>query len=139
MDATVFEGKNKYGIGICIRDENGVYKGGKAMWFYGSPNPQETEAMDLVQALKFLNEKNLTLAVIEIDYLSIENGVNNYSTPKNELGVILSQYRTIITHCQSYKISYVRRQTNRVAHSLAQASKLYSSSHFHDLSTFIMK
>lgn len=56
VDAALFALDNYYGIGMCIRDENGCFMEGKTMWFSGSPETQEDEAMGLLQALKLLKD-----------------------------------------------------------------------------------
>lgn len=33
VDAAIFEDDNKYGVGICVRDDRGIFKSGKTMWF----------------------------------------------------------------------------------------------------------
>ncbi|KAL6513680.1 hypothetical protein OROHE_019540 [Orobanche hederae] len=54
LDAAIFREENKFGGGICVRDENGAFRGAKTMWFYGSPSPREAEATVLLQALHFI-------------------------------------------------------------------------------------
>lgn len=49
VEAAVYSEKNKYGVGLCIRDAGEVFRGGKTMWFYGSLSLQEAEVMSLVQ------------------------------------------------------------------------------------------
>lgn len=51
IDVTIFDSENKYGISMCIRDENNSFVEGKTMWFEGTPEPQEAEVMRLWQTL----------------------------------------------------------------------------------------
>lgn len=125
VNATVFEGENKYGVGFCVEDDRGTFRCGKTMWFQGSPSPQVAEAICLVQGLQVLREKNFTSAIIEIDCFSVVNGVNHNVSLKTEFGILFSNCKTIIAS-----------QTNFVAHSLARASKSksYASAHYHEFS-----
>lgn len=94
------------------------------MWFQGPPSPQEAEAVGLFQALKFLQEKNFSSVDVEMDCLSVMNDVNNNTTINIEICVTFSHCKTIIAQFHSYRISYIRREANLVAHSLARASRL---------------
>lgn len=91
--------------------------------------------MGLLHSLKFLRDLNLRSLFVEMDCFSVVNDVNNFSSINTELGVTISHCTTTITHCQSYRISYVRRQVNFVVHSHVRASRLYVSSHVHDFSS----
>jgi hypothetical protein len=44
-----------------------------------------------------------------------------------EFGAIIDQCRSIINLYENYRVSYVRRQANQVAHELAQASRFIVS------------
>ncbi|KAL6565896.1 hypothetical protein OROHE_004951 [Orobanche hederae] len=134
VDATIFAEDNKFGVGACVRDENGVFRSAKTMWFYGSPSPLEAEAMGLLQSLRFIIEKNFTSVVIELDCQAVVNGITHNLYLNNDVGVILSLCKNILNQFPSYRISYIRRQANLVAHSLARASKFYARSHYYDFS-----
>lgn len=47
VDAALFVSDDKYGIEMCIRDENGCFMERKTMWFNEIPEPQEAETMRL--------------------------------------------------------------------------------------------
>jgi len=53
------------------------------------------------------------------------NAVLGNSSYVNELGILLSNYRTLLFSNASYALTYVRRQANRVTHNLSQASILH--------------
>ena len=55
------------------------------------------------------------------------NVVFSNSPYVNELGSLLSNYRALLFSNATYALAYVRRQANRVAHNLAQASILHVS------------
>ncbi|MCI38791.1 60S ribosomal protein L23, partial [Trifolium medium] len=41
VDAAIFKDHGCYGVGICLRGENGEFIAAKTAWFYGLPQPQE--------------------------------------------------------------------------------------------------
>jgi len=45
----------------------------------------------------------------------------------NELGILLSNCRTLLLSNTNYALAYVKRQANRVAHNLTRASILHAS------------
>lgn len=52
---------------------------------------------------------------------------NNISSCVNELGILLSNCRTLLFSNVSYGIAYVRRQANIVAHNIARAFIIHAS------------
>ncbi|PNX97978.1 60S ribosomal protein l23 [Trifolium pratense] len=51
IDAAIFKDYGCYGVGICLRGDNGEFIAAKTTWFYGLPQPQEAEACGLREAI----------------------------------------------------------------------------------------
>jgi hypothetical protein len=64
---------------------------------------------------------------IETDCIQVVQGVEGKVRNNREFGVIIDKCKSLLCHFQNCRVSYVRRQANRVAHELAQAARLYVS------------
>jgi len=69
---------------------------------------------------------------IELDCKLVVDGILDKSTNQSEFGKIMSDCMMLLSNYPNFKISFVKRQANFVAHSLARASKLYASCHVFD-------
>jgi ribonuclease HI len=117
---------------MCLRDENGHFIAAKTAWFHGLAQPQEAEARGLKEAIIWLGNRGLTDVSIELDCKQVVDGISNNIGTNSEFGAILRSCKVSLSFFPNFKISYVRRQANNVAHSLARASLSYDSSHCHD-------
>jgi hypothetical protein len=61
--------------------------------------------------------------VIELDCLLVVNAMKCSCTNHSELGNIIEECSRMLGNDANFKISFVKRQTNFVAHTLARASK----------------
>jgi len=55
------------------------------------------------------------------------------SNNQSDFGHIISSCRSLLNQFRNFKISFVRRQGNYVAHTLARASNLDACHHIYDL------
>jgi hypothetical protein len=96
--------------------------------------PQETEAIGLYEALFWLRELGIQCVTIKLGCKSVVDGVVGNLTNVAEYGTIIKKCKTLLNCLQNFKISFIRRQTNLVAHTLARASWSYASSTIFNLS-----
>lgn len=47
VDASLFE-DNRFGIGLCIQNSEGLFVKVKSAWYYGTPQPHEVEALGVM-------------------------------------------------------------------------------------------
>ena len=66
--------------------------------------------------------------IFESDSNCVVNAINSSIMP-NELGGIVYKCRSILSENTDYKVVSIRRQVNKVAHSLTRASLSYTSPH----------
>jgi hypothetical protein len=69
---------------------------------------------------------------IESDCLQVVQSINAEPTNYSELDSIVDMCRQMLVTYNNWKVSYVRRQANRDAHELAQATRLIASSQFYN-------
>lgn len=124
VDTTLFSQEGKYGIGMCVFEMTEFVKA-NIVTFSGTPLPQEAKAMGFKYAIKWFSELGIQSITIELDCLPAVNGMNGTIKLNSDFGSILISCKTLLSNVQSYRINYIRRQTNLITLSLAKASRLY--------------
>jgi len=69
---------------------------------------------------------------IELDYKQVVDDISNKTGINPELGTILNYCKASLSSLPNFKISFIQRQANNVAHLLAGVSLSYVSPHYHD-------
>jgi hypothetical protein len=64
---------------------------------------------------------------LESDCLQVVQAINRQQNNTSEFGIIIDMCRSLLVTNNNWKVSYVRRQSNRVAHELAQATRFIAS------------
>jgi hypothetical protein len=127
VNAAIFKDRNCYGAGMCIRDYRGNFIGSQTMWKNGSPLPNEAGAWSLKEALHWIKNLGYTNVSIELDCKVVVDGVVGNPNSQTGFGAILSVRKAMLLLLQNLRISFIRRQTNNVAHLLARASLSFAS------------
>jgi len=132
VDASIFKDQGCYGVGMCLRGENGKYISTKTAWFHGIPQPQEAEACSLKEAIIWLGNRGLTAVSIKLDCKQVVEDISNQIGANSELVAIINFCKASLSRLPNFKISFIQRQANNVAHLLARASLSYARSQCHD-------
>ncbi|MCH84206.1 60S ribosomal protein L23 [Trifolium medium] len=94
IGAALFKDQHKFGIGMCIRNDQGIFMRARTMWFNGRiPSPAEAEAWALKEAITWLRELELTQMVIELDCLLVVNAIKDISKDQSEFGNTIEEWR----------------------------------------------
>ncbi|KAK2399385.1 hypothetical protein QL285_049205 [Trifolium repens] len=93
----------------------------------------EAEAYALKEAIIWLGELGLSRVDIELDCLPVVQAINDKSSNQTEFGIIIEDCKILLANYPNFKISFIRRQANFVAHTLARASRSYASHQTFDL------
>jgi len=132
VDAAIFKEQRSFGIGMCIRDSHGNIIKASTKWYDGVPSPSEAEAMGLREAILWLGQLGLSKVRIELDRKLVVDSIFDRTNNQSEFGNIIHMCRSLLQQFSNFKISFVRRQVNYVAHGLARESKLYARHHIFD-------
>jgi ribonuclease HI len=127
VDAACYNELNRYGIAACVRDSQGRFIKAYTRWFEGKPDISEAEALGVLEALRWLQREQMTNVQLETDCLQVIQALHSKTRNNTEFGVVINLCRTLLNSNVNCQASHVRRQANRVAHSLAQATRLYAS------------
>ncbi|KAK2362141.1 hypothetical protein QL285_087230 [Trifolium repens] len=128
IDASFPLGSNRVGIGICIRDDQGVFILAKTEWFTPKCEVHLGEALGFLSALNWVHELNLGPVEFELDSKRVVDSFHSSNQDFTEFGVILNQCKLMFSNFYSNSsVEFVRRQANEVAHNLAKAATLSTS------------
>jgi len=133
VDAALFRQERAFGIGMCLRNSQGHFIKALTKWYNGIPPAQEAEATGLRDANLWLGHLGLSKVHIELDCKLVVDGIVDSSNNQSEFGNIMANCRALLQHFPNFKISFVRRQANYVAHSLARESQLHTRHQVFDL------
>jgi len=120
VDGAIFQVQGCYGIGMCLRGEQGQYIAAKTAWYKGLPQPHEAEAHGLKEAIKWLGTMSQPSMSIELDCKQVVDGISSTLGVNSMFGAILDVCKASLQKFQNFKLSFVRRQANNVAHLLAR-------------------
>lgn len=104
---------------MCLRDSQVQFVSARTAWDPSLPSVIEDEALGLHHALQWLINMDVEIVQIELDCKTVVDGLRNRKGNFTELGVVLNKCRTLLQNFPSYQVSFVRRQANIVAHTLA--------------------
>jgi len=125
VDASSSTSKNKVGIGICIKDDQGHFVLARTEWFLPCIDMHIGEATGLLHVLQWVQELGLN----DIDF-ELDSKFNSKGEDISELGAIIHNCRHIYnSYFTNSCVEFPMRQTNEVAHSLAKAVTSHDSFH----------
>jgi len=110
MDYSLFTNKGCFGIGIYFSDSSGHLVLAHTECF---PSIIPVIAFELVS--------------FESDNQSVVHVVLNDYTYENELGTLVTSFRSFISDHASFNLVFIRRQVNRATHNLARVYVFQSS------------
>jgi ribonuclease HI len=127
IDTACYKDQNIYCVAACIRDAQGRFVRAYVKRFEGCPEIAEAEAMGVCEALQWMHNSHMSNIHVETDCLQVVQAIKTNSRDCTEFGNIISMCRSLINMNQNCQVSYVRRQANRAAHDLAQATRFFAS------------
>jgi len=98
----------------------------------------KAEALGLFKAVQFAIDKNMFSVVFESDSKFVVDMINSAFVPHNETGDIISRCKDLLAARNNYTVRHIRRQANRVAHTIGRASLSHPSPHiFSDVPDYL--
>lgn len=133
VDVAIFQQHSSFGVRLCISDEKGTFLQAKTQWKHGIPVPKEVEAWAFLQSLLWIQQlecHNICIEVATNLWLMI------YTADKiTNVNSILNRCKDLLFNFSNPRVDFVRRQINKVLHSLASASlssaNIYDFYHIH--------
>jgi len=130
IDASFPNNENKIGIGICIRDDEGVFVIARTECLIPKCDVHIGEALGLLTAFQWVHELQLGPIEFELDSKKMVDSFGANRHDSTEFGAIINNCKIMFNHLyENSSVEFVRRQANGVAHELAKAATLSASFH----------
>ena len=128
IDVAFSAHRNRTGIGICLRDEGGVFVLAKTISYFGVYPVDTGEALGLHLALQWVSDMQLDNIDFEVDSKTTKEAIYARREDESELGNIITASRTLLfSKFINSRVEFVRRQANAVAHTLAREATFLAS------------
>jgi ribonuclease HI len=126
VDAAFHQNMNKTSAGWCLRDHLGRFVMAETTWIDGICSIVEGESLALLEALKVLNQRGYSHVIFETDSKSVVDVIHHRRGGCSEFSFIINNIIHILSCNQNFKVKFVKRQANMVAHTLARAAMSWS-------------
>nr|KYP31420.1 hypothetical protein KK1_048281 [Cajanus cajan] len=88
------------------------------------------EAAAMLEAIQYLIHSPYDNVCVETDCKQVADHLNSPQVLHSEYGIIINQCRSLLRSHQNLQVRFIRRQANRVAHTLARVARSSASHHF---------
>jgi ribonuclease HI len=118
-DASVDRKKGRVGLGVIIRDHNGAMWVARSQTRHGFLDPTAAEAWAALLAVQISRDLGICQIQLEGDAKNVVAAVNADGTDESGWGQITEDIRFSLQSIPRWEMGYSRRDTNKVAHVLA--------------------
>jgi ribonuclease HI len=134
VDAALFSNNTMMGYGMCFRDFFGQLLYGKSGYLLSSATVLEAETIALLESINVAISNGWNNVLFETDCKTLVEALYSPIVPTNEFGDLVSCCRSLLASNSDFAVSFIRRQANKVAHTIARASLSHTSPHiFYDV------
>ena len=120
FDSAVFSKDNFSGVGVVIRDENGLVLGSCSKHLPQAYSAVEVEALAAATALALAEDLDMTRVILEGDSLVIIKALREEEQFLSPIGLLLEDVRMLSLSFQQLLYSHTKREGNSVAHNLTR-------------------
>jgi ribonuclease HI len=132
-DASFHGNSNQTSAGWVLRDHMGRFVMAGTTWIQGKCSILEGEAIALHEAIKALEHRRFTHVIFESDSKNVVDAIHNLRFGNSEFSSVICNIRNALSLNQNFKVEFIRRQANMVAHTLARAAILWASRRIFDV------
>ena len=115
-----FAEKKCSGLGVIIRNQEGLVIASMSTRLPQQLQPIEIEALATSKALEFAREVGISKAVLEGDSLLVMKALKTKNAGLAPFGLLIQDSLTLSSGFSKLSYSHTKREGNLVAHSLAQ-------------------
>ncbi|XP_042972982.1 uncharacterized protein LOC122304783 [Carya illinoinensis] len=119
-DAVIDKGNSKLGIGVVIRDSDGLFVVTLCSSMDLDTDPLLGEAVVARRATSFCAELGLNDIILEGDSLAMVKAVQHREDSWSSSGIIIRDVKLMLSKTCHWSIHYVPREVNVIAHHLAK-------------------
>ncbi|KAM6546616.1 hypothetical protein CsatB_027352 [Cannabis sativa] len=124
VDGALFALEGRFGVGLVARDAAGLVIRAVTLLKMGSLQPHEVEAIGIKEALSWIKTNGWNGVILESDCLRVISDIQCNKHMVSPYGHIISECKALCAEIGNISLSFVKRSSNRVAHSLARSSLL---------------
>ncbi|XP_042983235.1 uncharacterized protein LOC122312641 [Carya illinoinensis] len=125
-DAAIDKGSSKVGIGVIVRDSEGLVTASLCSSITLTPDPLLGEAAAALRATTLCAELGLTHIVLEGDALNVVQAVQGVEENWSAVGMVIRDVKSLLSRFQEWSIHHVPRELNVIAHTLAKYALICS-------------
>jgi ribonuclease HI len=119
-DAAEGEKSGHTGLGVVIRDSHGILQGARCATRQGCLDPALDEAVAMLLSIQLCRDLGLTRIHFEGDAKGVVDGINSAEADRGWIGQVIADIKLAIQVFEDWKVSFIRREDNQVANSLAK-------------------
>ncbi|KAL5753363.1 hypothetical protein ACOSQ2_023870 [Xanthoceras sorbifolium] len=119
-DAAVDLNNSCFGLGIIVRNEEGLVLLSSSLFLQAGFLPEIAEATAILRGIQLALDAGLHPFVVESDNLNVVNLILAKEPPRSEIGLVISDILNLLVSVDFISISYVPRTVNSVTHDLAK-------------------
>ena len=120
FDAAVFGASNRFGIGVGIRESNGVVLASFSQKIPQAYKAKEIEVLAALNALSFAFELGFRSTILKGDSLGLIQALKSEESSLSPTGLLIEDVKMFANNFVRFLYSRVKRNDNRIAHSLAK-------------------
>ncbi|KAM6591645.1 hypothetical protein CsatA_014250 [Cannabis sativa] len=125
VDASIFEGQNRFGGAFVVRDHNGLLVEGRTKLYIGNMVPAVVEALSFREALSWIKDHSTNPVWVETDCLLVVQALRSSISLASYFGSVIQECKALLASLRNVDFCFVKRSANKVAHEFARASLLY--------------
>jgi len=127
VDATMFDNNTIMRYGMCFRNSLGQLLLGNSGFLLSFATVLEAKSIALLESIKTSISNGMHTVLFETDCKSLIDALTSPAVHISEFGNLVSQCRRRLSSNPNYVVSFVKRQANRVAHTITRASLSHSN------------
>ena len=120
VDEVVFKERNEFGVGVIIRDVDGLVVAALCKKIHAPLGPLEVEVKAFESSLQFAKDVGLQEFILEGDSLNMVCALQSLSPPSVSVMSIIYGIQSSCNDVRKVLFSYACRQGNRPAHILVK-------------------
>ena len=120
FEGAIFKESNTRGIGVVIRDNNGMVIATLSQKVYGTHTVEIIEALAARRAIHFAKEVGVADVEFEGDAKTVIHNLSSNDSIYTPYGLVLKDAKVMLQEIQRFSLSHTRRSGNSIAHALAR-------------------
>jgi ribonuclease HI len=126
-DAALAMDKSGIGVGVIIRDGNGLVTAALSRTVNARMDPTTAEATAALHAVELCRDVGVQNLILEGDSLAVVKAIESRAQINHYYGQIIEDIRVVLSSRRSWSVRHTKREANGAAHGLAkEATRCFS-------------